>query len=217
MAQEKNKETPTSLIRKKTTVFFDRVGKLSRRNRLFICLGTLALIGGAYYYFFFMPKQMQLHQAAQTLDVRTSQLTIVRQQARSLKEWEEKMARVEDAFYIATRALPDKKELPSLLKSVSNAGSSAGLNILLFQPGSPVNRDFYKEIPLSMKLKGSYLQIADFFFQVSRLNRIVNIKNVVLRRNKSASGVIDMTCNAVTYMFVEADQDGKQDKKREKG
>jgi type IV pilus assembly protein PilO len=217
MAQKKNKETPRSLIRQKTTVFFDRVGKLSRRNRLFICLGTLALIGGAYYYFFFMPIQTQLKQASQTLDARTSQLTIVRQQARSLKEWEEKMARVEEAFYIATRALPDKKEVPSLLKSVSNAGSSAGLNIQLFQPGAPVTRDFYKEIPLAMKMEGSYLQIADFFFQVSRLNRIVNIRNIDLRRNKSASGLIDMTCNAVTYMFVEADEAGQQDQKKKKG
>jgi type IV pilus assembly protein PilO len=158
-----------------------------------------------------------LKQASQTLDARTSQLTIVRQQARSLKEWEEKMARVEEAFYIATRALPDKKEVPSLLKSVSNAGSSAGLNIQLFQPGAPVTRDFYKEIPLAMKMEGSYLQIADFFFQVSRLNRIVNIRNIDLRRNKSASGLIDMTCNAVTYMFVEADEAGQQDQKKKKG
>jgi type IV pilus assembly protein PilO len=217
MAQEKNKETPLSMIRQKAAVFFDRVGKLSRRNRLFICLGTLALVGGAYGYFFFMPKQTQLTQAAQTLEARTNQLTIVRRQAGSLKEWEEKMARVEEAFYIATRALPDKKEVPSLLKNVSNAGSSAGLNIQLFQPGSPVSRDFFQEIPLALKMEGSYLQIADFFFQVSKLNRIVNIKNIDLRRNKSASGVIDMTCNAVTYMFVEADEAGQQDKKKKKG
>ncbi len=216
MAQEKKNKTPTSLIRPKTAVFFDSVGKLSRRQRLFICLGTLALIGGVYYYFLFMPKQIQLQEATQTLEAKTNRLIIVKRQARTLKEWEEKMARVEEAFYIATRALPDKKEVPSLLKSVSNAGSRAGLNILLFQPGAPVTRDFYKEIPLSMKMEGRYLQIADFFFQVSRLNRIVNIKNIVLRRNKSASGVIDMTCNAVTYMFVEADQDGNPDKKKKK-
>jgi type IV pilus assembly protein PilO len=67
-----------------------------------------------------------------------------------------------------------------------------------------------------MKVEGSYHQIADFFYQVSRLNRIVNIRNIALRRNKSVSGVIDLTCNAVTYMFVEADQNANQSQKKKK-
>jgi type IV pilus assembly protein PilO len=217
MAEEKTKEKPGSLIRQKTAVFFDRVGKLSRRNRLFICLAALVLVGGAYYYFFFMPRQGRLMDVSQTLEARNNNLITVKRQARSLKEWETKMARVEEAFYIATRALPDKKEIPSLLKSVSRAGSSAGLNFVLFQPDPEVARDFYKEIPLSMKVEGNYLQVADFFFQVSRLNRIVNIRNIALRRNKSAAGVIEMDCKAVTYMFVEADQNASQPKKKKKG
>jgi type IV pilus assembly protein PilO len=204
----------SSIISGKLAVLFERVGKLSRRNRLFICLGTLILIGGGYYYFIFMPTHIQLQNAANTLEEQTNKLNVVKRQARELKKWETKMAQVEEAFFIATRALPDKKEVPSLLKSVSKAGSSAGLSFLLFQPDPEVNKEFYKEIPLSMKVEGGYHQIADFFFQVSRLNRIVNIKNISLRRNKSASGMIDMTCNAVTYMFVEADQDVKQGKKK---
>ncbi|MGM0394975.1 MAG: type 4a pilus biogenesis protein PilO, partial [Thermodesulfobacteriota bacterium] len=203
MVEEKEKPKSESLFRQKTAVFFDRVGRLSRRHRLFICLGTLVLIGGVYSHFFFMPGRAHLKQVTQTLEFRTNRLIAVKRQASVLKEWEEKMARVEEAFHMATRALPDKKEIPSLLKSVSRAGSSAGLNFVLFQPDPEVNRDFYREIPLSMKVEGNYHQIADFFFQVSRLNRIVNIRNIALRRNKSTSGVIDMTCNAVTYMFVE--------------
>lgn len=218
MAKKKKADnTRGALIQQKLAVFFERVGKLNRRHRLFICLGTLVLIGGGFYYFVFMPRHAQLQQAVQTLETQTNQLNVVKRQARSLKEWETKMAQVEEAFYIATRALPDTKEVPSLLTSVSKAGSSAGLNILLFQPDPEVNREFYKEIPLSMKVEGGFHQIADFFFQVSRLNRIVNIKNINMRRNKSASGTIDMSCNAVTYMFVEAGPDTQQDKKKKKG
>ncbi|MCF8090853.1 MAG: type 4a pilus biogenesis protein PilO [Desulfotignum sp.] len=214
MAEEKKTDKSDNKIKQKLAVLFERVGKLSRRNRLFICLGTLLLIGGGYYYFIFMPKYTQLQQAIQTLETQSNKLNIVKRQARELKKWETKMAQVEEAFYTATRALPDKKELPSLLDAVSKAGSNAGLNFLLFQPDPEINREFYKEIPLSMKVEGTYHQIADFFFQVSRLNRIVNIRNISLRRNKSASGMIDMSCNAVTYMFVEADQDPKQNKKK---
>ena len=216
MAQEREKPKAESLFRQKTAVFFDRVGRLSRRHRLFICFGTLMLISGVYSHFFFMPGQAHLKQVTQTLEIRTDRLIAVKRQASVLKEWEEKMARMEEAFHMATRALPDKKEIPSLLKSVSRAGSSAGLNFVLFQPDPEVKRDFYREIPLSMKVEGNYHQITDFFFQVSRLNRIVNIRNIALKRNKSASGVIDMTCNAVTYMFVEADQNATLRPKKKK-
>ncbi len=217
MAEEKKTDTRVAVIQQKLAVFFERVGKLSRLHRLFICLGTLLLIGGGFYYFVFMPKYTHLQNAEQTLEIQSNKLNIVKRQARSLKKWEDKMAEVEEAFYIATRALPDKKEIPSLLKSVSRAGSSAGLNFVLFQPDPEVNRDFYREIPLSMKVEGSFHEIADFFFQVSRLNRIVNIRNITLRRNKSASGMIDMACNAVTYMFVEEEQNADQNKKKKKG
>jgi type IV pilus assembly protein PilO len=217
MAEKKDIKKPESPIRQKTAAFFDRVGKMSRRRRLLICLCTLVLISGAYYYFFFMPKQARWDEVSLSLETRTVTLNVFKQKARALKEWQEKMARAEEAFYIATRALPDKKEIPSLLKSVSRAGSSAGLNFVLFQPDPEVNRDFYREIPLSMKVEGTYHQIADFFFQVSQLNRIVNIRNIFLKRNKSASGVIDMTCNAVTYMFVETEQQARQNKNKKKG
>lgn len=217
MAEEKKTDTRGALTKQKLAKVFERVGRLSRLQRLFICIVTLLLIGGGYYYFVFISKHTQLQQAAQTLEAQTNKRDIFKRQAGSLKEWENKMAQVEEAFYIATRALPDKKEVPSLLKSVSRAGSSSGLSVILFQPDPEVTRDFYREIPLSMKVEGSFHHIADFFFQVSRLNRIVNIKNISMRRNKSAPNIIDMSFNAVTYMFVEAGPDTQQGKKKKKG
>jgi type IV pilus assembly protein PilO len=217
MAEKKKADKRGALIQQKLALVFERVGKLSRLNRLFICIVTLLLIGGGYYYLIFMSMHAQLQEAEQTLEAQTNKLNIVKRKASSLKEWENKMAQVEEAFYIATRALPDKKEVPSLLKSVSRAGSSAGLSVILFQPAQEVNKDFYREIPLSMKVEGSFHQIADFFYQVSRLNRIVNIRHISMKRNKSAPGTIDMSCNAVTYMFVEEVPETQQGKNNKKG
>ena len=217
MAEEKE-TTGKDRFSKKLSAIFERVGKLSRLQRLLICLVTFALMGGGYYYFIFMPEHNKLQQVTKTFEAQSKKLQMVKRQASDLKEWETKMQAVEQEFYLATRALPDKKELPSLLKEVSVAGSNAGLTFMLFQPNPPVNKEFYKEIPLSMKVEGNFLQIADFFFQVSRLNRIVNIKNISLRRSKTGQGTIDMGCNAVTYMFVEdAEQEPTSDKKKKKG
>jgi len=78
------------------------------------------------------------------------------------------------------KALPDKKEIPSLLTSISEAGKEAGLEFLLFQPISEINKDFYAEIPVSIKVAGNYHNVGLFFDNVSRLFRIVNIKDIVM-------------------------------------
>ena len=217
MAEEK-KITGKDKFSKKMSAIFERVGKLSRLQRLLICFVVFVLIGGGYYYFIFMPEHKKLQQVTKTFETQSKKLQMVKRQASDLKEWETKMQAVEHEFYLATRALPDKKELPSLLREVSVAGSNAGLTFMLFQPNPAVNKEFYKEIPLSLKVEGNFLQIADFFYQVSRLNRIVNIKDISMRRNKTAQGIIEMGCNAVTYMFVEdAGEEPESDKKKKKG
>ncbi len=214
---EGKKPTRSDKIKTQTSKMFESVGQLSRLQRLLICLVTFAVIGGGYYYFIFMPEHRKLQQVTKVFQAQSNKLDVVKRQASDLEKWEAKMTEVEQAFYVATRALPDKKEVPSLLTEISVAGSNAGLTFLLFQPEPAVNKEFYNEIPLSMKVEGNYLQIADFFFQVSRLNRIVNIKNISMRKNKTIPDIIDMSCSAVTYMFVEAVQEQKPDKKKQKG
>lgn len=203
-------------VKEKIAEVFSRIGKLTRLQRLLICVVTIALIGGGYYYFFYAPRQEELVRVEQELKTQAQKLNTYMIKARTLKKWEKKMAEVEEQFYIAMKALPDKKELPSLLTGVSKAGSRAGLKFLLFQPAPEVNREFYMEIPLSIRVSGSYHQITDFFFQVARLNRIVNIKNMDMKRAPKIPGMISMNCNAVTYMFKEL-QDIGPNKKKKKG
>jgi type IV pilus assembly protein PilO len=85
---------------------------------------------------------------------------------------------------------------------------------LLFQPAPVVNKQFYKEIPLSLKVEGNFHQIADFFSQVGNLNRIVNIDNMSMTSNKKDAGLIQMNCSAVTYMFAEPKKENTKGKKK---
>jgi len=197
---EKNK---LSEFKEKIAFFFDKVGGLSKVQRLLICIVTIAVVGGSYYYFIFLPKNNELKAVRGEHKTQVAKLKSYKIKAKALKEFEIKMAKVQEEFDIAMKALPEKKELPSLLRGVSKAGSKAGLVFLLFQPAPVVNKEFYKEIPLSMKVSGDFHQIADFFSQVAVLNRIVNIKNMSMSTSKKNTGQIQMNCSAVTYMFAE--------------
>ncbi len=209
---EKNK---LSEFKEKMASFFDKVGGLSKVQRLLICVVTIAVVGGSYYYFIFLPKNKELKAVRAEHKTQIAKLKSYKIQAKALAEYETKMATRQEEFDIAMKALPEKKEVPSLLRSVSKAGSSAGLVFQLFQPAPVVNREFYKEIPLSMKVAGDFHQIADFFSQVAGLNRIVNIKNMSMSTNKKNTRQIQMNCSAVTYMFAEP-KEGKTNGKKKK-
>jgi type IV pilus assembly protein PilO len=210
MAEDTNK------IKENIASLFDKVGGLTKVQRLLICVLTFAVIGGSYYYFIYMPKNKKLSAVKVEHKIQVDKLASFKVKAKALEEYEKIMEKVEEEFLIAMKALPDKKEVPSLLTGVSKAGSKAGLVFLLFQPDPVVNQQFYEEIPLSMKIQGSYHQIADFFFQVSELNRIVNIKDMSMNADKKERGQIQMSCSAVTYMFSEPKEEKASTKNKGK-
>ena len=104
----------------------------------------------------------------------------------------------------AMRLLPDKKELPQLLDGITSAGKLAGLDFLLFQPGKEVNKGFYAEIPVVIKVTGLYHDVAVFFDKVSKLPRIVNIGEVKIKsEDRGDSNILTTSCIAKTYRFIE--------------
>ena len=224
MAEEKT-EKKTAKIQAQIDTLFSIIGALTKVQRLLICIGTILLIGGGFYYFIFAPKLETLKLTQTELENQQKKLAIYKAKARSLKKVEKQMAEAQERYNIAMTALPDNKELPSLLDEISKAGKNAGLEVQLFQPEAVVTQQFYKEIPLSMTVQGRYHQMADFFFQVAGLNRIVNVPTMSMKPAESGKGKhfknsIQMKCSAVTYMFSEQKQakgKGKKGKKSKRG
>ncbi len=198
----KGKKDILGPVKEKLAPAFEKVGTLTRVQRFLICLISFAVIGGAYYYFVYMPKSKELSEVQKTYSSMKKTLANYKKAAGKLLFWEQKMADTQKKFNDAMKALPDKRELPSLLTSVSRSGSNAGLAIHLFKPEKEKNKTFYKEIPVSIKVAGRYHQVTDFFYQIVNLNRIVNINNVEVKAEKGGK-MIQMACKAVTYMFIE--------------
>jgi type IV pilus assembly protein PilO len=192
----------TEAFKGKLAVALEKVGILTRIQRLLICLATFSILGGGYYYFVLMPLQEEYTRVQKIYKTQTDTLATYKKRAEEIHIYEKKMAETLEAFNEAMKALPDKKEIPSLLTGVSKAGSNAGLAFHLFQPEKEINKEFYSEIPVSIKVEGKYHQIADFFFQVLHLNRIVTINDVDVK-SKPDGQSLEMSCKAVTYMFVE--------------
>jgi type IV pilus assembly protein PilO len=180
----------------------DKIGKLSKLYRILLCLGIFVLLVGPFVYFSFLPKLSQIDSLAKESDALETKLNIAQKKASQLKSYEEKLKSAEMEFKVVMKKLPEKKEIPSLLSSISQSGRDAGLDFILFQPMPERNKEFYAEIPVQITVKGNYHNVVLFFDKVSRLSRIVNIDDINI---SAATGSDNLTtsCTAITYRFIE--------------
>lgn len=212
MSKEQSGASP---VKEKLELVFEKVGALTRVQRMLICLATFLVIGGTYYYVFYMPKQEELKKERIKYQRQSKTLANYKRAAAELVKYEKQMAETQSQFDEAMKALPDKRELTSLLTGISKAGTDAGLDMVLFQPKQEIDKTFYKEIPVSIQVIGPYHNITDFLYQINRLNRIVNVNNIDVKAQKGNSD-LTMKCTAVTYMFVEPPDQSEKNKKTRK-
>jgi len=201
-----------------TAPIFEKIGMLTGLQRVLICgVSFLALIG-AFIYFSYLPKIEKVQMLEKENSSLVSQLTTAKAKAKQLATYRERKRQAEADFMIAKKLLPEKREIPSLLTGISQSGQDAGLEFLTFQPQNEVVKDFYAEIPVLIKVAGGYHNVAMFFDNVSRLYRIVNMKDIEMKAEQKESS-LTTTCTAVTYKFVELEKKspGEDKKGKEKG
>ena len=209
------KKIDTSKI---TNLFFetiDKIGKLPRLYKILLCLGLFLLLVGPFVYFSFLPKISNINVLKKEHSTLETRLASAKAKANQLKVYQDKLKDAEMEFKIVTKKLPEKKEIPALLSSISQSGRDSGLEFLLFQPEAEQNKDFYAEIPVSIKITGNYHNVALFFDKVARLSRIVNIDDIKMASTKGSTDLIT-SCKAVTYRFVETKPEQASSSKKKK-
>ena len=194
---------------------FEKAGKIKRTHRILIFIGTVVLFGGAFYALDYMPKAEEIAHAKDNVDRLEQQLRTVKIRARSLQKFKDEYAKVQEQFNEAAKLLPDKREIPNLLKSISQQGLDAKLEFRLFSPQPEKPKDFYMEIPVSMEVQGEYNNVLDFFDRVGRMDRIVNILNIRMKPDKPLSTKLLTRCTAITYRF-KSEEDVKKEQQQKK-
>jgi type IV pilus assembly protein PilO len=165
-----------------------------------------------------MPKLERLGELKEKYAGIQSKLAGARAASANLEDFRKEFKKAERNFKIALQLLPDKKEIPTLLESVSKSGIDSGLEFILFKPNAEQREDFYARIPVNIELRGGYHNVAMFFDRLGRLPRIVNVSNfnVETPRGGGTRNLIT-TCVAETYRFLEAGEADKGDKGSKKG
>lgn len=116
---------------------------------------------------------------------------------------------MERSFGAMLRQLPNKTEVPNLLVDISQTGLAAGLEEKLFQPTGEVKKDFYAELPIRIRLTGSYHAVGNFVSGIASLPRIVTLHGMQLSQSTAKGATTDqlqLDITAKTYRYLDDEE-----------
>lgn len=194
---------------------FEKIEKIQMPIRIAILLGTIVLLTGAFIYFFYLPKTKEIEKTTRNIAKLRQDLKRAQIRAKDLKKLQAQKVQVDLQFKEALKLLPEQKEIPNLLKKITQLGNDSKLDFRLFVPQGERAQDLFVEIPVSIEVRGEYHNVAVFFDKVGHMARIMNIMNVSMKPTAGLSTDLITTCTAVTYM-IKGEPDEKASKKKKK-
>lgn len=128
--------------------------------------------------------------------------------AANLQAYEQQLAEMKETFGAMLRQLPNKTEVAELLVDISQTGLASGLEFELFKPQTEVPKEFYAELPISIRVKGDYHEFGNFISGVAALPRIVTVHDVNIGRDTESGLTMDIL--AKTYRYMDEEEGGTQ-------
>ncbi len=201
------------------TIRLEKISEIPPRRAAALVVLVFLLLGYSYYFFLIGPlaeKNDRLETRLEDLTQWISKKELIAQEVEKNKR---QLLVLKENLATALTKLPDQKEIPGLLTSLSEAGKSSGLDFVLFEPVQSISKEFYAEIPVKMIIHGRFHDTVVFFEKIARLPRIVSIADIAIGTAKEVKDgtVLTTSCRIKTYMFVEKSGkpgEAKDDKKK---
>lgn len=192
----------------------EKILKLPAKQRILILVLIAVVEAAALVWFLYLPKHKELTDLKVQLSKLQGEIDEKTRIANNLPKLKAEYEQLNRELDQALTELPNSKEIPSLLTSITALGKSAGLDFLVFRPKAEAAKDFYAEVPVDIAVSGSYFSVANFFASVATLPRIVNITNVAFSDVKNVNNrmMTKVTCLATTFRFLDK-KEIKDDKK----
>src|SRR5512140_1152398 len=135
------------------------------------------------------------------------------QQAINLDELRKQREQVSQYVLTLEKQLPSKSEMDALLSDINQAGVGRGLDFELFRPGQTNVREYYAELPITVKVSGKYHDLGAFASDIANLPRIVTLNNMSIASGKGGNLTLDAT--AKTYRYLDQEELAAQRKAKQ--
>jgi type IV pilus assembly protein PilO len=190
---------------------FSNIGEWPLVFKLIVILLVCAGIGTAWYFLNIEDQYKQLERVQKVETDLRADFEQKQGRAANLDAYRNQLAEMRESFGTMIRQLPNKTEVADLLVDVSQAGLAAGLQFELFQPENEIPREFYAELPIKLRVTGTYHEFGDFVSGLAALPRIVTIHDIVIKppaRSRGQDGEGELVLQAVAKTYRYLDEEG---------
>jgi len=180
----------------------NKLSKVSQPQRFAIYACSFILVLVLYLFFMLFPSQENMERIQIKIEENTSKLEETKSKVDTLEGLEGEIAELKVLLEESMEQLPKGEDIADLLKQISDNGRSSGLEIRKFERKKEnINSeyDLVAEVPIELSVQGSFHRIAMFFDQISKMNRIVHVKNIEISIEEEEDG------SEVVPLLVEGD------------
>jgi type IV pilus assembly protein PilO len=180
------------------------------RVGLWVALVIVCAVVG--WWFVWSDQLNQLDSLRQEESTLKDQYRVKIQQAINLEELRRQKEQVNQSVLTLEKQLPSKAEMDALLSDINQAGIGRGLQFELFRPGQVILKDYYAELPITVRVSGRYHDLGAFTSDIANLPRIVTLNNLNVQTTKSPTLSLDAV--AKTFRYLDEDELAVQRKAR---
>ena len=175
-----------------------------------VLLGLFLTIVVAGWWFVWNDQLTELDTKQREEETLKQQFLEKKRQAVNLEVYTQQLADIDRSFGALLKQLPNKSEIEALLIEVNQAGLGRGLQFELFRPAQEQIKDFYAELPIVVKINGTYHDFGAFAADIAKLPRIVTLNNLSIAPLKD--GVLTMDATTKTFRYLDEEEIARQKK-----
>src|SRR2546425_2488781 len=176
--------------------FINQILDLPQQRKIGILAALILAVLALDFFYFYSPYSDQISRLREDIEGARNERDKKKKLAANLPSLQQQIRDLDGMLKQAVAQLPDQKEVPSLLSSISTKARESGLEILIFRPRAENFQDFYAEIPVDIVVRGGVSCVAAFFYEGGRLDKVVELGRIKLKKpqmEESKVGVEGLT------------------------
>jgi type IV pilus assembly protein PilO len=173
--------------------------------KVFLLFGLLAVVSAGYYLTVHMSLEQDTEEAQRRQEVLQNDLNQARERQKEYLKLREELANREAQDRQNLRILPDTAEIPAFLDDLNRLAELSGLRVGNVGPRPELSEQFFVRVPVALNLGGKFHQLAKFFYNISRLERAINMENISLTQPTKDGDDVVLSVSVLATTFRRPD------------
>ena len=178
--------------------FMERLEDIPSLYRWLAIPGVVVLLAVLYWSFLYQPYAEEMEALQERINSKRQTMEKYQQIAATLDTFKTQVSDLEARLHALLRELPESREIPGMIRQISDVGVRTGLQIHGIKPQPEQRKEFYAEIPIQVRVKGPYHAVGRFFDDLVHLERIISVDGVQIEATSQ-----ETQCLATTFRFLD--------------